>query len=115
MRSKNIFAPLLCYFILTAFVGCMTCEFLFHSEMSSKKVQQLSTKTFANFDLSFLFEEDEDSNDNNEFDLLQHPSYVNRTLPAFQFHVAFNKNSIVNEIILQSKTPLFIQQRTLRI
>jgi hypothetical protein len=115
MRSKNIFSPLLCYFILTAFLGCMTFEFMRHSEMSSQKVQQLSTKTSDNFDLSFLFEEDEEGNDTIGFDLLHYPSPISQTPVNFQCSIAFNRNTVLSDISIQTSTPLFIHQRTLRI
>lgn len=115
MKFKNIIASFTCYFILTAFVGCVTCGVLFHSEIQQQKTLHFSDKKTGDINPAFLFEEDEDSDDTIELDVFHHDNYLGYSLNEYNFKRA---SVVVSETIVNGKklkNPLFIHFRTLRI
>lgn len=115
MKFKNIVASFTCYFILTAFVGCITCGALFHSEIQQQKVLHFSNKKANDINPSFLFEEDEDSDDSIKTDAFHHEHYLKNSLNSFYLKATYTAFSKLQNQDRKSKIPLFIHFKTLRI
>ena len=115
MKLKNIFVPFTCYFILAAFVGCISCGVLFHHGLQFQKSIYYSEKKPAAQTPSFVFEEDEGSDDSSDYDFLNYPAGADNTLCNYKQKYFYSDFCSEFHPHLKAKTPIIIHFRTLRL
>lgn len=115
MKFKSLLISATCYFVLTVFVTCFACDILFHSELYNQKSQQISNKKTTDLNTSFLFEEEDDTNDNSELTGLYSALSIYKSLTIFNLKNLTGEFSEINFTGRKIKIPLFIHIRVLRI
>ncbi len=114
MKLKKIGISTISFLLLTAFVGCISLEILFSSPDHQHTLKEFSTHKTNGPDFTFLFEEDEDNDDSDDFVFFLNSCDLHKliTIELRNFSVSLYK---ITGSFLSLKNPLFILNRVIRL
>ena len=115
MKSKRLYSSILCYLLMVSITGIICIAATSVKSTQHQKTVVFSGKKTLAADLNLLFEEQ------NESEQVAHPTFLLLPFSGFDMHLSkvptnfMCASFISNKSIYISKTPLFINLRTLRL
>lgn len=115
MKFKKIYSTFICYLTLLALVSVISFEVSSHSDLLNRKTEISSSKSGISNFMNLVFEEENDTDDQIDHSILSLVYFNCKSFSQVHLINYYDHFFKTPEINGNTKTPLFISQRTLRI